>query len=231
MIIIVALSGVLGGWLLNWVTDYLPRFSSHSQAVPVTLPSPPRLALWQLLSAQESRKQWFELQVGVEAITAVLFVYFWVSLGLSWSLVFWAGSYMFFMLVACIDLKYRLILNILTYPAILGVFFLHVLILKHDVTSILAGGLFAFSIFYLTARLRPGDLGGGDVKLATLIGVVFGFPQVLGALIVGAGTGGIVVIYLLVGLRRELKSTIPYGPFLCLGAMAALLYYPIPVLI
>lgn len=231
MIILVALTGVLGGWLLNWITDYLPRFSSHPHAASVNMPSPPRLALWQLLTSQQNRQQWFELRVGVEALTATSFIYFWVSLGLSWSLLLWAGVYMFFVLVACIDLKYRLILNILTYPGILAVLLVRALILQHDLTSILVGGLFAFSIFFLTAQLRPGDLGGGDVKLATLIGVAFGFPQVLWALIVGAGTGGIVVVYLLVVRRHGRKSTIPYGPFLCLGAMATLFYNPLPVVI
>ena len=96
--------------------------------------------------------------------------------------------------------------------------------------SMIIGGIFAFVIFYGTAILKPGDLGGGDVKLAALIGLTFGFPAVLWVLIVGAGTGAVVAIYFLLKSGHSVRS-IPYAPFLCLGALVALFYNPFLTLV
>jgi prepilin signal peptidase PulO-like enzyme (type II secretory pathway) len=53
---------------------------------------------------------------------------------------------------------------------------------------------------------------------------------VLWALLVGVSLGGAAAsLALLKG--REGRATIPYAPFLCLGALTALLYNPIPNLL
>ena len=99
----------------------------------------------------------------------------------------------------------------------------NLLALPEQRTAILLGGGMAFAIFFLTAWLRPGELGGGDVKLATVIGVTFGFPQMLLALLVGAGIGAGVAVMMMMTRQAGRKTRIPYAPFLCLGAMALLL--------
>ncbi|MBK9613771.1 A24 family peptidase [Candidatus Amarobacter glycogenicus] len=89
----------------------------------------------------------------------------------------------------------------------------------------LGGGL-ALAAFVLAAWLRPGDLGGGDVKLAALIGLIFGFPGVLWPLLLGVGLGGMAAAYLLLrGYGR--RYHIPYAPFLSLGVFIARLYTPL----
>ncbi|HVU12889.1 MAG TPA: prepilin peptidase, partial [Phototrophicaceae bacterium] len=92
------------------------------------------------------------------------------------------------------------------------------------VPPILLGLLFAFATFFLASLLVPGGLGGGDVKLAALIGAVLGFPLVLGALIVGALASAVTIVVLITIFRRTLKDSIPYAPFLCLGVLAILIY-------
>lgn len=219
MAVVMALIGLIAGWLLNLASDTLPRFSpSHPATFSLVAP-----ALWRVLRGQ-SRGPWLPLHLGVELVSAVVFAVLWLFVGASWTFLLVAGGYAFFLLIAIIDLKYRLVLNLFTYPAIAALLLLHMLILRQNTLSILLGGGVAFSIFYATALLKPGDLGGGDVKLAALIGFAFGFPQVLWALIAGAGTGAVAALYLLLARRNGLKRTIPYAPFLCLGAMVMLLY-------
>ena len=67
-------------------------------------------------------------------------------------------------------------------------------------------------------------MGAGDVKLAGLIGLVVGFPQVLAALLVGVIIGGLVAVFLLVSRLRKRKEPIPFGPFLVVGAMVVLVW-------
>ncbi len=55
----------------------------------------------------------------------------------------------------------------------------------------LGGGLGAFAVMALARRLSRGGLGGGDVRLAALVGAVVGYPGVLAAGVVTAAAGGL----------------------------------------
>src|SRR5690606_42024722 len=98
----------------------------------------------------------------------------------------------------------------------------------HRIVQGVVGGVMACSIFFLTGWLRPGRLGFCDVKLATLIGVGLGFPTILWALLAGTGAAGVVAIWLL-HRGASAQNRIAYAPFLCLGALAALLGTQLPV--
>jgi prepilin signal peptidase PulO-like enzyme (type II secretory pathway) len=229
-IILFVLVGWFAGWLINRLSNYLPRFSVTEKPKPVGMRSS-LPAVWELISGQQAlRRSWLLLDVGVEVLSALFFAVMWWQLGASVAFLFAICGYCFFLLIAIIDLKYRLVLNVLTYPAILVLLVLNLIALPHQTANILLGGGMAFGIFFLTSWLRPGELGGGDVKLATLIGVAFGFPQMLLALLVGAGIGGVVVIFLLVSRKAGWKSQIAYAPFLCLGAMFLLISHSVLIL-
>ncbi|MBL8116398.1 MAG: prepilin peptidase [Anaerolineae bacterium] len=223
MMVLVGVIGWLAGWLINWASDYLPRFAStrapEKLARPITIP-----ALVALASGRAAwRDGWTRLHAVVEAGSAVFFGVMWWQLGATTALLFTLVGYCFFALIAVIDFKYRLVLNVLMYPALVALLVFNLLALPEQRTAILLGGGMAFAIFFLTAWLRPGELGGGDVKLATVIGVTFGFPQMLLALLVGAGIGAGVAVMMMLTRQAGRKTRIPYAPFLCLGAMALLL--------
>ncbi|MBI1279791.1 MAG: hypothetical protein GC179_16810 [Anaerolineaceae bacterium] len=229
-ILVFALIGWFAGWLLNRLSDYLPRFSVTEKPKPVTTRSYAP-AVWEFVaSKQPLKRSWLLLDAGVEVFSALFFALMWSQLEATTALLFALCGYFFFLLIAIIDVKYRLVLNVLTYPAIVVLLVLNLVTLPQQTSNILLGGAMAFGIFFLTAWLRPGELGGGDVKLATLIGVAFGFPQMLLALLVGAGIGGVVVIFLLVSRKAGWKSQIAYAPFLCLGAMFLLLSHSVLIL-
>lgn len=225
MIILMAALGVLVGWLVNWASEYLPHFSENQPASFVPQRLPPTPAFWQLMRGL-AKPAWFGLHLGIELLSAAVFAIAALAFGVSGTLALILAGYSFFLLIAVIDLKYRLILNVLTYPAAVLIVAAHLLVGQNTVNIIL-GGVLAFGLFFLTAWLKPGDLGGGDVKLATVIGFLFGFPQLLWALIVGVSLGALISIALLVTKRGGWQTRIPYAPFLCLGAMVALLYNPI----
>jgi len=90
------------------------------------------------------------------------------------------------------------------------------------------GGSVALFVFYLVVALvYPRGIGGGDVKLAPVIGAALGFCG-WPALVVGAFAGfllGAVVGLALVAMRRATrKSGIPFGPFMLLGAWLGVLW-------
>lgn len=222
MIALVALIGFFAGTLINWASDWLPRLAGRGD-MPL-----PRYRVYML----NPRERGARLPVMVELSTAFVFAVLWATRGAA-SLLdgsAYCGLYALLLLIAVTDLKHRLIPNVITYP-LLALMVTTQLINSvfggGDVRPLLLGGALTFGMFALTGWLKPGSLGGGDVKLATLIGVTFGFPQVLWALILGVGSGGLMAGLLLIAGRGGRATRIPYAPFLCLGAMLALLYNPV----
>jgi prepilin signal peptidase PulO-like enzyme (type II secretory pathway) len=215
-VLIFAVAGLVIGWLLPYLADALPRFSASHPPVTTT-------ATFHAPALLRLGKRPEPAYLLAEILSVVFFGYAGARWGFSAEGLLAVVYFSFFALVALIDWKYQLVLNVMTYPAILAVLLLHLLQPDANLRGVLLGGGFAFAIFFLTAWLKPGDLGGGDIKLAALIGLVFGFPGVLGALLVGALAGGAATAALLFK-GSGLKARMPYAPFLCLGAIALLVY-------
>ncbi len=220
MIVVYAIIGILTGSLINWAADVLPRFAVDRSLVPPNLQ--PRFTLALLRPATADR-----LALAIELIAALLFVYLGWRTPAFGDWLWLAAACAFFGLVAVIDLKYRLVLNVVMYPALVVALITQLVVIRTNIITVLIGAAFGLLIFLTVMWLRPNELGGGDVKLATLIGVIFGFPHVLWALLIGVVAGGIAAIGLLAGRRWQPSAQIPYAPFLCLGAIIALLYNPL----
>ena len=86
---------------------------------------------------------------------------------------------------------------------------------------IIVGGLFFLVAWGSHAALGRTGLGGGDIKLAGLIGAVLGVGGGLVAAFVGIMLGGIMAAILLVSGRRQLGEYLPFGPFLAVGGIVA----------
>jgi len=88
--------------------------------------------------------------------------------------------------------------------------------------EMLLGGVVGFGLFLLLAIIGRGALGMGDVKLAGVIGMMLGYPDVLTALTIGAVLGALMALLLLVSRRATRKTAIAYAPYLAVGALMAL---------
>ena len=174
----------------------------------------------------------------VELITAAIFLLAYWRMGLSTQYgitVFWSCV---FIVIMFIDWEQTLILNSMTYPgAIIAVILLGVnqfipganlfgdrLFIPHASLYsglISAGVLFLF--FILIVIITPGSMGMGDAKLVALIGLISGFPLMIFSMIIGVVIGGVVAIVLLATRKKGRKDVIPYGTFLAIGPIVAML--------
>lgn len=160
----------------------------------------------------------------VELATAVIFGFLAWRYGFGVRFLFLALYFAVLILVAVTDLEHRLILDVVTYPAmalaLLGSFFMP------NMTPVKAviGGAVGFGLFFVLAMAARGGLGGGDVTLMGFVGLATGFPVVLVAILAGILLGGLGAGTMLALRRVGRKSTIAYGPYLVLGAAFALLY-------
>ncbi|GAA5204599.1 prepilin peptidase [Microbacterium jejuense] len=125
-----------------------------------------------------------------------------------------------------IDLDTHRLPNSIVLPSYLvaGILFVIAAWLLGDWGALLraAIGMAAMYLFYFVLRLaRPGGMGGGDVKLAGVIGIYLGWIG-WGALAVGAFAafvyGGVFGIALMLLRRAGRKTAIPFGPWMILGA-------------
>lgn len=90
--------------------------------------------------------------------------------------------------------------------------------------SALAIGVF----FWLLTKIKDGRaMGGGDVKLAFLIGLFNGFPFSVLAIFLGFLLGAVFSISLVFLRRKTIKDTVPFGPFLILGSVVSLVWGPV----
>lgn len=92
------------------------------------------------------------------------------------------------------------------------------------------GGMLALLAFYGAIYFRrPGQLGGGDLRLGGLLGLALGWiswTAVLTGTLLGWLAAAVAVIVLRVIQRGELSRDVPLGPFLVFGTLVTVLVSP-----
>src|SRR5262249_54064441 len=133
--------------------------------------------------------------------------------------------------LAAIDIAVHRLPDRLTLPAIpvlialLGV----AAVVGHQGSALLRallGGLALTGGFLLLALVRPGQRGGGDIKLAALAGLTLGWlgwPTLIAGAALGFVLAGLVGLALLAMRRVTLRSQLCFGPFLVAGALIGIL--------
>lgn len=82
-------------------------------------------------------------------------------------------------------------------------------------------GLVIMLGIYLISR---GGLGEGDVKLTPCLGLWLGFENTLVALLLAFVIGAIIGLAYMRLKNKKMNFAIPFGPFLCLGALISFFY-------
>jgi prepilin signal peptidase PulO-like enzyme (type II secretory pathway) len=132
--------------------------------------------------------------------------------------------------LAVYDLRWMLLPDKVIYPA-MGVAVVQLALLAAwgssyhiwlgpIIAAVLAGGA-----FWILASVADGKLmGGGDVKLVALMGLILGLQRTGLALFIGFDTAALVGITLILLHRRKRTDYLPFGPFLIAGTIVAYLY-------
>ncbi len=140
-----------------------------------------------------------------------------------WTIPLVVGYTAFLIGISVYDVRRHQIPNIAVYPAILVA--LVVAFVRPDGAwwSFVLSGLGAAAFFILLGTLGGGAMGGGDAKLAALIGLVAGFPAVLIALFVAFALGSVAGLLLIAIGRLGRRDPLPFAPALAIGAATAAL--------
>ncbi len=160
----------------------------------------------------------------VESLTGLLFALLWYRYRFSLWLLLATLYTCFFIVIFFIDLEHHLVLNRVIYPAIVVALLAIPFTPNHSAVELLGGGALGFGLLFLIASVYPAGMGMGDVKLATFVGLVVGFPSVFMALLLSFVTGGLVGGGLLLTGLKGRKDPVAFAPFLVAGGMVAMLY-------
>jgi leader peptidase (prepilin peptidase) / N-methyltransferase len=161
----------------------------------------------------------------VELVTAVIFVcgyliYGWTPL-LAVRLLFACAMIVLFV----IDLQHQILPNVITVPGIVIGFILSVFLPPGWVSSLLGivlGGGVLLAIMEAYARARGFEgLGMGDVKMLAMIGAFLGWQLMLLTLVLGSLAGSLIGVGLMATRRGGMKTALPFGTFLAMGALVA----------
>ncbi|MEK7842328.1 MAG: A24 family peptidase, partial [Deltaproteobacteria bacterium] len=168
------------------------------------------------------RYPFVEFLTGLFAV--ILLKTFGLSAGLPAYFIFAASL----IVITFIDLKYRIIPDIISLPGIgaglLASYFLPVGILNSIIGVLVGGGilfLIAFGYHFITGRE---GMGGGDIKLLAMIGAFLGWKAVIITLFTGSFIGAAAGSVLMLAKGKDSKYAIPFGPFLAAGALISLFF-------
>lgn len=130
------------------------------------------------------------------------------------------------MILSLIDIENMILPDVLTYA--LGFFGLLLALSPWHFQSIdliasCAGIGAGATLVYLLASAIPDGMGLGDVKLAGALGAWLGPVHIWQGLLWAFVLGGALAALLLLMGRRKRRDHIPFGPFLCLGALGMVL--------
>lgn len=165
-----------------------------------------------------------------ELVTGVLFALAVAEFGLTLTAAVYAAFFWVLVVLTVIDLEHKLLPNRIVYPAfVVGWVGLVAAALIEgdagDLRSAAIGALVFGGFFFIIAFIYPAGMGGGDVKLALVLGSFLGFAGGVGAVIVGMFLsfllGGVIGLIAMKASGKGRKMQIPFGPFLALGSVIA----------
>ena len=159
-----------------------------------------------------------------ELVTGVLFAFATWRLGITWEL---AVALLFISLLVIInvsDIAYMLI------PNKILLFFLPFFIVGRIVSPLepwwdsIVGAAVGFSLLLLIAIVSKGGMGGGDIKLFLLIGLVLGTVPTLLTLFLASVIGMIAGMIVLKIKGKGRKTPVPFGPSIVVAAIIVYFY-------
>ena len=128
--------------------------------------------------------------------------------------------------VAAIDLDHKIIPNRIVAPAAVYALVVGALVRLEDLPELAIAGAAAFVVLLLVALAYPAGMGMGDVKLAGVMGLFLGL-SVIPALFIAFAAGSLVGVAIMAKHGADgRKRGVPFGPFLALGGLVALLAGP-----
>jgi leader peptidase (prepilin peptidase)/N-methyltransferase len=161
----------------------------------------------------------------VEAVTGVLFLSAFLFYGPTPLLVVRLLFACAMVILFVIDLRHRILPNIITVPGMVIGFVASLWLPPGWMASLIglaAGGGVLFLVGEAYYRVRGAEgMGMGDVKMLAMIGAFLGWPLMLLTLILASLVGALFGMLMMATGRGGMQAALPFGTFLAVGALVA----------
>lgn len=145
----------------------------------------------------------------------------------------WTAVFLVLLLITLIDIRLQMIPDELSVTlAALGIGLIFFgspsadTWIRHVGSAFGAAIFFAMLIFFTRnwGGAGQGGMGIGDAKLAFALGLVFGWPGILLLIMLAFIIGAMVGVALIAARAKNMKSALPFGPFLAFAALVVFLF-------
>lgn len=166
----------------------------------------------------------------VEVLNAIAYVGVFWMFGFTAVACVYAAFISVLIVVTGTDLSHTMIPDAVTLPGIVVGLFCAALILPISLAESLTGVLVGGGLLWFLAWISPyvfgkEGMGGGDVKLMAMVGAFIGWQPALLAIMIGSLLGSLVGGGLMMTGALRRGQYIPFGPFLAMGSLLALLFH------
>ena len=157
----------------------------------------------------------------MEFVTGGLFALSFYMLGFSVELIVALLFVSLLVIITVSDIAYMIIPNKVLLPFAVVLFGLRLVIPLERWWDSILGAVVGFLILYLIAVVSKGGMGGGDIKLFFVIGLVLGTTNTLVTLFLAALIGSIAGMIILKRSGQGRKTPVAFGPSIALAAIIA----------
>ncbi|MEK3954133.1 prepilin peptidase [Psychrobacillus sp. FSL K6-1464] len=160
----------------------------------------------------------------MELATGLLFAFAYYQLGFTLELVVALLFISLLVIITVSDIAYMLI------PDKILLFFLIPLIVLRVFEPLstwwdsIVGAVVGFGVLFLIAIVSKGGMGGGDIKLFFVIGLVLGWVPTLLTLFLASIIGTVIGVISLRRTKQGRKTPIPFGPSIAIAAIIVYFY-------
>lgn len=160
----------------------------------------------------------------VEAFTGVVFLLIYLKYGLSFEALKYIVLACFLIVIGMIDYDTTDVYSVTTYSGIAvgAVFVAAGYYLGVEVKPFLLGGLLSGGVIAAIILLTRG-MGWGDFEICLMSGLYIGFGKSIVMLMLSFIIGAVSGVILILTKKKSRKDYIPFGPYISLAAMIAML--------
>ncbi len=165
----------------------------------------------------------------VELLTGLIYLIVYLIFGLSIQSLIYIILSSTLIIIAFIDLNEQIVPDVISLPGIvigfiISFFVPYILFINSALGVLVGGGIILIIGLAGSVIFKKEAMGGGDVKLAAMIGAFLGWRYIIISLFLGFFLGALAGIFLILSKIKSREDAIPFGPFIVLGSFITLFW-------
>lgn len=165
----------------------------------------------------------------VELLTGLTYLIIYLIYGLSIQSSIYIILSSALIIIAFIDLNEQIVPDVISLPGIvigfiISFFVPYISFINSALGVLVGGGIILIIGLAGSVIFKKEAMGGGDVKLAAMIGAFLGWRYIIISLFLGFFLGALAGIILIMLKIKSREDVVPFGPFIVLGSFITLLW-------